>query len=122
MPIAVGRSIPALDCEPHARACKVTLIDSPMRSAIVSPEFPPDLQHFPLACRWSNGVSRLLNPLWISVTAPAVWRSLARARHIVANSRFTERVLLERIPACRGRTSVGFVGVGAHFFDVAWQP
>ena len=43
MPIAVGRSIPALACEPHARACKVTLIDSPMRIAIVSPEFPPDI-------------------------------------------------------------------------------
>jgi len=30
-------------------------------------------------------------------------------------------VLLERIPACRGLTSVGFVGVGAHFFDVTWK-
>jgi phosphatidylinositol alpha-1,6-mannosyltransferase len=51
-----------------------------------------------------------------------VRRSLSRARHIIANSRFTERVLLERISACRGRTSVGFVGVGAHFFDVVRQP
>ena len=51
-----------------------------------------------------------------------VRRSLARARHIITCSRYTERVLLERIPACRGRTSVAFVGVGAHFFDVAWQP
>jgi phosphatidylinositol alpha-1,6-mannosyltransferase len=82
----------------------------------------PDLRRFPLAWRWSDTVSRRLRPLWLRLTAPVVRRSLARARHIVANSRFTERVLLERIPACRGRTSVGFVGVGAHFFDVAWQP
>jgi phosphatidylinositol alpha-1,6-mannosyltransferase len=47
---------------------------------------------------------------------------LARAPHIIANSHYTESALLDRIPACRGRTSVGFVGVGAHFFDVARQP
>src|ERR1700676_1606826 len=85
------------------------------------PYFPiaqPDLRHFPLVWRWSNGVSRRFKPLWIRLSAPAVRRSLAPARHIITNRRFTERVLLERIPACRGRTSVGFVGVGAHFFDV----
>ena len=82
----------------------------------------PDLRRFPLAWRWSDAVSRRLRPLWLRLTAPVVRRSLARARHIITCSRYTERVLLERIPACRGRTSVAFVGVGAHFFDVAWQP
>ena len=82
----------------------------------------PDLRRFPMAWRWSDAVSRCLRPLWNRVTAPAVRRSLARARHVITNSRFTERVLLERIPACRGRTSVGYVGVGAHFFDVSRQP
>jgi phosphatidylinositol alpha-1,6-mannosyltransferase len=82
----------------------------------------PDLRRFPLAWRWSGVISEGLRPLWIRMSDPVVRQSLARAPHIIANSRFTERVLLERIPACRGRTSVGFVGVGAHFFDVAWQP
>lgn len=82
----------------------------------------PDLRRFPLAWRWSNGVLRHLNPLWIRLTAREVRRSLARARHVIANSRFTERVLVELIPACHGRTSVGFVGVAAHFFDVVRQP
>ena len=82
----------------------------------------PDLRQIPVAWRWSSEVSRDLRPLWISLTAGMVQRSLPRVRHIIACSRYTERALLERIPACRGRTSVGYVGVGAHFFDVAWQP
>jgi phosphatidyl-myo-inositol dimannoside synthase len=86
------------------------------------PVAQPDLRHFPLAWRWSDAVARRLRPMWVGVTASAVRRSLAQARHIVANSRFTERVLVERVPGCRGRTSVGYVGVGAHFFDVSWQP
>ena len=82
----------------------------------------PDLRGLPMAWYWSGEVSRGLRPLWTSLTARLVRRSLSRARHIIANSRYTESVLLERIPGCRGRTSVGYVGVGAHFFDVAWQP
>jgi phosphatidylinositol alpha-1,6-mannosyltransferase len=86
------------------------------------PIVQPDLRRIPLAWRWSDAISRRLRPLWIRLSAPAVRRSLARAPRIIANSHYTERALLERIPACRGRTSVGFVGVDAHFFDVAWQP
>ena len=82
----------------------------------------PDLRHFPLAWRWSDAVSRRLRPLWLRLTAPVVRRSMARSRHIIACSRYTERVLLQRIPECGGRTSVALVGVGTHFFDVAWQP
>jgi phosphatidylinositol alpha-1,6-mannosyltransferase len=82
----------------------------------------PDLRRLPLAWRWADVVSRRLNSLWIRLTAPVVRRSLARARHVITCSRYTERVLLEEIPGCRGRTSVGLVGVGAHFFDVARQP
>jgi glycosyltransferase involved in cell wall biosynthesis len=81
----------------------------------------PDLRQIPVAWHWSNEVSRGLRPLWISLTAGIVQRSLPRVRHIIACSCYTERALLERIPACRGRTSVGYVGVGADFFGVAWQ-
>lgn len=83
------------------------------------PVAQPDLRRFPSAWRWSDALSRSLRPLWITLTGPAVRRSLAHARHIIANSCYTESALLERIPACRGRTSVGLVGVAAQFFDVA---
>jgi phosphatidylinositol alpha-1,6-mannosyltransferase len=86
------------------------------------PVAQPDLRRVPVVWRWSGVISQGLRPLWMRLSAPLVQRSLAQTRHIVANSRYTERVLLERIPACRGRTSVGYVGVGAHFFDVVWQP
>jgi phosphatidylinositol alpha-1,6-mannosyltransferase len=45
-------------------------------------------------------------------------RSLPRVPCVVANSRYTEQVLLEKHPACRGHTSVGLVGVGPHFLEM----
>jgi len=116
----------------HALNAAYAWIGNDGRDGVVSvhgndflrPYYPmaqPDMSQIPIAWRWSGEVARALRPLWISVTSGMVRRSLSRARHIMANSRYTERVLLERVPDCRGRTSVGFVGVGAHFFDVAWQ-
>src|ERR1700682_3880476 len=81
----------------------------------------PDLRRFPLVWRWSDAVSRGLRPLWLRLTAPVVRRSMARARHIITCSHYTERVLLQRIPECGGRTSVALVGVGARFFYVALE-
>lgn len=49
-------------------------------------------------------------------------RSLPRVACVVANSRYTEQVLLEKFPACRGHTSVGLVGVGAHFLELPLRP
>jgi glycosyltransferase involved in cell wall biosynthesis len=86
------------------------------------PVAQPDLKHMPLAWRWSDDVARRLRPLWLGLTTRLVRKSLSRARHIITNSCYTERVLLECIPKCRGRTSVAFVGAGAHFFDVVHQP
>lgn len=45
-------------------------------------------------------------------------RALPRARHIIANSRYTEQVLLKQFPACHGTTSTAWVGVGEQFFDI----
>jgi len=82
----------------------------------------PDLRQIPVLWRWSDQVSRRLRSLWITRTSRLVHRSLAHARHVIANSRYTERVLLDQIPECRGRTSVAYVGAGAQFFDVVHQP
>lgn len=45
-------------------------------------------------------------------------RALPRARHILCNSRYTERALLARIPACQGKTSTAWVGVAQDFFSI----
>ena len=76
------------------------------------PTAQPDLRRLPGAHYWTGAVTKRLRPIFLRLTARLVRRSLARARHVITNSRFTERVLLEAIPDCRGRTSVAFVGVG----------
>lgn len=45
-------------------------------------------------------------------------RSLPKARHILANSRYTEKVFLDLYPECRGRTSAAMVGVGDEFLEM----
>ncbi len=44
------------------------------------------------------------------------------ARHIIANSRFVEEVFLDINPRCRGKTSVGYVGVAEIFFGLPVVP
>jgi phosphatidyl-myo-inositol dimannoside synthase len=44
-------------------------------------------------------------------------RSLPLADAIIANSSFTENMLLERYPKCRGLTSVAYVGVSSAFLE-----
>lgn len=45
-------------------------------------------------------------------------RTLPLARCILTNSKYTERALLDRFPACRGITVPAMVGVGADFAEV----
>ncbi|MDE2147708.1 MAG: glycosyltransferase family 4 protein [Burkholderiales bacterium] len=75
----------------------------------------PALERLPLAwrsTRWRPALERGIGR-W---RTPRLMRSgLRRATHILANSRYTERVFLERFPECRGRTTAAMVGVGAGF-------
>ena len=92
---------------------------------VLRPYYPivqPDLRRLPRAYVWADPLAKRLRPLYCRLSWGLVWRSFGRASHVIANSRYTEQALLERVPACRGRTSVGYVGVGAHFFGVAPQP
>jgi glycosyltransferase involved in cell wall biosynthesis len=50
------------------------------------------------------------------LTGRLVRRSLPRARHVFTNSRFTQKVFLERFPDCRGKTSIASVGVDENDF------
>lgn len=45
-------------------------------------------------------------------------RALPRMAHIFAISRFTEALLLERFPQCKGLTSVAYLGVSPAFHEI----
>jgi glycosyltransferase involved in cell wall biosynthesis len=81
----------------------------------------PDWKHLPGGWRMEDKQPRWLQPYWISRTARLMERTLPRARHILANSRYTEQALLNRLPACTGRTSVAYVGVAEKFFGIERQ-
>ena len=76
----------------------------------------PNLDRVPMLWR----MLRRAGPLEIAwgrrLTYRTLHRSLPRIRHILANSRYTERVLLQHYPECKGRTSAGMVGVADRFF------
>ncbi len=79
---------------------------------------PFSLDRLPFFWRHSDRVRELLRPLWLRRGHELLARALPAARHILANSRYTETVFLERFPDCRGRTSVAYVGVSERFFSV----
>ena len=49
-------------------------------------------------------------------TRRLVRTALPRVDGIIANSRYTERILTERVPDCAGKTAVGYVGVPEESF------
>jgi len=77
----------------------------------------PNLMAVPGLWRWQSRLQRGERAIGRWRSKGLIERSLPRAAHIVANSRYTERVLLERIPECQGRTSVGFVGVSRSYLE-----
>lgn len=86
----------------------------------LEPYFPvarPDLQRLPglwRSSRWRPALERALGQ-WL--TNSLVRHALPRAARILANSRYTERALLRNYPACRGITSVAWVGVSSDYLD-----
>lgn len=82
----------------------------------------PDLGFLPGDWKRAGSEPGWLRKWGLRRTAALVQRALPCAGHIVANSSYTERALLAQNPACAGRTSVAWVGVGAHFFDVVHRP
>ena len=61
---------------------------------------------------------------WIGgwLTKALISRSLPRATHIFANSRYTEQRLCDENPACRGKTSAAMVGVSEEYFALHRPP
>ncbi len=64
-----------------------------------------------------EGPLRRLERAWRDHTTRRIRRWLPRARAILTNSRYTERVLLEKIPACQGKTVPALVGVDPFFLE-----
>ena len=70
----------------------------------------PALYRFPGLWRWERGL-RHLETAWCDHTTRQIRRWLPKARAILTNSRYTEQVLWDKIPACRGKTFPAMVGV-----------
>lgn len=49
-------------------------------------------------------------------------RGLVRARRIITNSRYTEQILMNRIPACGGRTTAALVGLSPEMMALPVPP
>ena len=75
----------------------------------------PSLQRFPGLWRSTRLRPAIESALGRWFTHRTVHRALPKAAHIFANSAYTERVLLEQIPACRGITSAAMVGVSREY-------
>ena len=76
-----------------------------------------DFQRVPGLWRSSRWIPALEKTLGHWLTERLVRRALPKASHILANSRYTEQVLLEKYPACRGITSAALVGVSSEYLD-----
>jgi glycosyltransferase involved in cell wall biosynthesis len=75
----------------------------------------PNLQRLPGVWRFGRWPSAAEKGLGRWFTRRMVRRALPKAKHIITNSRYTEQMLLEQYPACRGITSAAMVGVSADY-------
>jgi len=78
----------------------------------------PDLSRFPLLWRFREQLEEIDKRIGRTITRKTLKRSIDKASHILTNSRYTEKVFLDRFPACRGMTSPAMVGLGSDFMHV----
>ncbi len=77
------------------------------------------LERLPLLWRSERLVAWLEQRIGSALTRRSVRRGLRCAARILTNSRYTEAVLLERYPACRGLTTAAMVGVSTEYLNQA---
>jgi phosphatidylinositol alpha-1,6-mannosyltransferase len=65
-----------------------------------------------------EGPLRRLEWAWRTDTTVKIRRWLPKAAAVLTNSRYTEQVLLDQIPACQGKTLPALVGVNPFFFEL----
>ncbi len=81
------------------------------------PVSAPALYRFGPFWRWEVPWRRMENA-WRMDTTAKLRRWLPKAACILTNSHYTEKVLLETIPACRGKTLPALVGVDPFFLSL----
>jgi len=82
----------------------------------------PDLQRLPGLWRFAARLDGLDKRIGRVLTTRLVTRAMPHVPKLVTNSRYTESMLVDKFPACAGRTYVGLVGVGDDFFYVTPIP
>lgn len=83
---------------------------------------PFSWRRVPVLWRHADRLNDLLRPLWLRRNQRLMARALPAARHILANSRYTEAVFLKQFPMCQGMTTVAHVGVSERYFSVPRAP
>ncbi len=81
------------------------------------PVTAPAFYRFGPLWRW-EGVLRRLERAWRGHTTSKLCTWLPKARAILTNSCYTEKVLLTSIPGCSGKTVPALVGVEPFFFEL----
>lgn len=81
------------------------------------PVTAPALYRFGPLWRW-DGPLRRLEQAWRTDTTAKIRSWLPKTSAILTNSRYTEQVLLDQIPACQGKTLPALVGVDPFFFEL----
>lgn len=62
---------------------------------------------------------RKADPYFMGHTTREIAKWLPKASAVLTNSRYTESVLLQKIPACRGKTIASLVGIDPFFLSAA---
>jgi len=81
----------------------------------------PNLTQVPGLWRVSLPFKPLRSWLWRKIALRLMRRGFSQATQVIANSEYTKKLLTLRYPNCKGKTSVGYVGVGEDFFRT-WHP
>lgn len=78
----------------------------------------PNWTQVPGLWRFSLPLKPLRSWLWRKMALRLMRRGFSQATQVIANSEYTKKLLTLRYPNCKGKTSVGYVGVGGDFFRI----
>ncbi len=123
---------PAIDAWHAMNATYAWLAEESSKPVVVSvhgndflgpycPILAPALYRFGPLWRWESSLRRLeklFDGYWKNSTAAKLQSWLPKADLILTNSLYTEKVLVEKIPGCRGKTVAALVGVDPFFLEV----
>ena len=86
------------------------------------PVVAPALYRFGPLWRWDKhlrGLEKRYDRYWKKITTLKLPRWLSKADLILTNSLYTEKVLLKKMPSCKGKTSPALVGVDPFFLETS---